>query len=351
MCPTVCRAATARGRLTLSTHPSGALAVIGAERAGVVRHLRRDQAFDPERRVGQRVVHHDIDAVGAGRRRAGIVEMDVVGRDRHLGGEVQRPVIAVHIDAVAVFAGLQPADRVDRRLPRGLDDVLAEPVEIGDAEFVHHLDEPPAALVVARRQRVDVAFDLQRLAHIGAHDAHQVFVKPPLAGQRHQRDRQALLVDLPPVRPHPEAADIDDMHGAGEQPDRLAAQKSRADDRQIVQMAAGQPRIVGDVVVALAHRGEREGVEKMLDRGGHRIDVARRAGHGLRQHVAVAVEHPGRQIAGLAHRGRKRGAHQRLRLLLDDRDQPRPHDLHMDLRQRCIRGGAASFGSGLHLPY
>ena len=215
----------------------------------------------------------------------------------------------------------------------------AEPVEIGDAELVHHLDKAPAALVVARGQRVDVALDLQRLADIGAHDAHQILVEPSLARQRHQRDREPLLVDLPPVRPHAEPADIDDMHRAGEQPDRLAAQKRRADDRQIVQMAAGQPGVVGDVMVALAHRGEREGVEEMPDGGGHRVDMARRAGHRLRQHVAVAVEHAGRQIARFAHRGRERGAHQRLRLLLDDRDQPRPHDLHMDLRQRFVRAG------------
>src|SRR3954452_15197606 len=104
----------------------------------------------------------------------------------------------------------------------------AEPVEIGDAELVHYLDKPPAALVVARGQRVDVAFDLQRLPDIGAHDAHQILVEPALARQWHQRDRKDLLVDLPSVRPHAEPADIDDMHRAGEQPDRLTAQKTRA---------------------------------------------------------------------------------------------------------------------------
>ena len=140
--------------------------------------------------------------------------------------------------------------------------MLAEPVEIGDAELLHHLDEAAAALVVARGERVDIALDLQRLAHIGADDAHQVFVHPAFAGQRHQRDREPLLEHLTAVRPHAEPADIDDMHGAGEEADRLAAQKGRADDGQIVQMAAGQPRVVGDVVVARLHRrraGRRRG--------------------------------------------------------------------------------------------
>ena len=45
MWPTVCRAATARGRLTLSRQPSGALAVIGASEpalfgtSGATRHF------------------------------------------------------------------------------------------------------------------------------------------------------------------------------------------------------------------------------------------------------------------------------------------------------------------------
>ncbi len=215
--------------------------------------------------------------------------------------------------------------------------MLAEPVEIGDAELLHHLDEPSAALVIAGGERIDVALDLQRFAHIGADHPQQVVVHPAFARQCHQRDREALLVDLPAVRPHAEAADIDDMDRAGEEADRLAAQKGRADHGQIVQMAAGQPRVVGDVMVARPHRLQRKGVEEMFDRRRHGIDVARRAGDRLRQHVAVAVEDPGREIPGLAHRRRKRGAHEGLRLLLDDRDQPAPHDLQVDLRECGIR--------------
>src|SRR5688572_32616540 len=49
------------------------------------------QALHAERRVGQRVVHHDVDAEGTGGRRTGVVGVDVVGRDRHLRGEGERP--------------------------------------------------------------------------------------------------------------------------------------------------------------------------------------------------------------------------------------------------------------------
>ncbi len=127
------------------------------------------------------------------------------------------------------------------------------------------------------------------------------------------------------------------MDGCGEKPDRLALVKGRADHGQVMQMAAGQPGIVGDVVVALLHGGQRIGGEEMLDRIGHRVDVAGRAGDRLGQHAALGVEDAGREIAGLAHRGRERRPHEGLRLLLDDGNEARPHDLHVDLREGGIR--------------
>ena len=242
----------------------------------------------------------------------------------------------------AICALRQGADAPERRLARCFDDGFSEPVEIGDLELVHHLDQPPAAFVVARRARVDVALDLQRLAHIGAHDAQQILVHAPLASERHDRNGQPLLEHLAAVRPHAEAADIDDMDRVGEQPDRLAAVKGRRDDGDVVQMPGGQPRIVGDVMVAGLHLGQRIDVEEMLHRIGHRVHVSRGAGDGLRQHAAVAVEHAGRKIAGLAHRGAERRAQHGLRLLLDDGDQTAPHDLAVNLSKRGV--GACDHG-------
>ena len=63
--------------------------------------------------------------------------------------------------------------------------------------------------------------------------------------------------------------------------------------------------------------------------------MTRRAGHGLRQHAALAVEHAGREVAALAHDRRERRAHQHLRLLLHHRDQAVPHDLQVD-EFRCV---------------
>ena len=71
--------------------------------------------------------------------------------------------------------------------------------------------------------------------------------------------------------------------------------------------------------------------DEVLDRLRHRVDVAGRAGDGLRQHAALAVEDAGREVARLAHDRREGRAQQRLRLLLHHGDQPVPHDLQVDV--------------------
>src|SRR3546814_7598696 len=91
-------------------------------------------------------------------------------------------------------------------------------------------------------------------------------VNPALLDQRHQRDEQAFVIDLPPVRGEAYAADVDEMAGAGEQRHRLALPEGRGDDRQVVQMAGALPRIVGDEGVALAHRRDGKAVDEVLYR-------------------------------------------------------------------------------------
>ncbi len=55
-----------------------------------------------------------------------------------------------------------------------------------------------------------------------------------------------------------------------------------------------------------------------------------RAGHRLGQHPPAPVEHAGRQVTRLAHRGGKSRPHQRLRLFLDHGQQAVPDDLGLD---------------------
>ena len=57
-------------------------------------------------------------------------------------------------------------------------------------------------------------------------------------------------------------------------------------------MPAGLPRIVGDVVVALPSSSQRIGVEEVLHRLRHGVDVAGRAGDRLGQHAASPSKTP-----------------------------------------------------------
>src|SRR5204863_6429446 len=88
-----------------------------------------------------------------------------------------------------------------------------------------------------------------------------------------------------------------------------------------------------------------------LDRLGHGIDMPRGAGHGLRQHSAVQVEHTSREVAALAHDRAEGRAQQNLCLFLDHGDQPVPHDLLIDqTRAAWLAHGYAAFRSMTMLP-
>ena len=221
----------------------------------------------------------------------------------------------------------------------------AQPVEIVDGEFVHHLDQAAAADLIAGRERVEIAHHLHRFAHVGGDDVDQRLIDGATLGEAHQRDEQAFLVVGARVGGHAAAADVDDVAGRGEQRDHLAAPEGRRDEGEVVQMARALPWVVGQEDVAFLHRLGREAVEEVIDRARHRVDVARRTGDRLGQHSALEVEHAGRQVAGFARGGREAGAHQRQRLFLDDRDQAVPHQLHADRRKRIVDAHDATFSS------
>ena len=130
--------------------------------------------------------------------------------------------------------------------------------------------------------------------------------------------------------PVPKSADIGQVAGAGEQRHRLAVAEAGRGDDEIVEMARPHPGIIGDEGIAFVHRLDREVVEKMLHRFGHRVDMAGRAGHRLGVHPPVEPEDAGGEVATLAHDRAERRVHQSLRLFFDDRDQAVPHDLQSD---------------------
>src|SRR5687767_364805 len=95
-------------------------------------------------------------------------------------------------------------------------------------------------------------------------------------------------------------------------------------------MARGLPRVVGDHDVVLLEGLGRDLAQEVVDGGRHRVYMARSTRHRLGDHSAAAVEESGREVAGLSHHARKRGAHQGAGLLLDDGDQAVPEYLQQD---------------------
>ena len=77
-----------------------------------------------------------------------------------------------------------------------------------------------------------------------------------------------------------------------------------------------------------------EDAHEMRAGDGQRIDVAGRAGVGLRHHAAAPVEQRAGQIAGLAHDRAEGDALQRLGALGDDADQVGPEDFEFDAVHR-----------------
>jgi len=119
-------------------------------------------------------------------------------------------------------AARQPGDGGDHAGTALFDDVRAELVQRVDAVLGHHVRQPLLADAIAADQRVDVALDLHRLAHVGADDAHHALVDYALAHQRQQRQEQPFVEDLASVGRLAEPADIDHVRRAREQCHQLA---------------------------------------------------------------------------------------------------------------------------------
>ena len=224
-----------------------------------------------------------------------------VVRNRQRCRQRDRRVVAVDHHAVAPGPLRQLRDLGEHRLARAVADVVAELVERVDAELGHHLDQALAADVVAAGERIGVALGVDRQARVGADHRHQRLVDDALVDQLQHRDVEPLHEHVGGVGPEADAADVHEMAGAGEQRDDLAVLEAGRGDDEVVEMAGAHPGIVGDVGVALLHRLEREMRDEVLDRFRHRVDVAGRAGHRLRQHPSLEVEHAGREVAAFAH--------------------------------------------------
>ncbi len=110
-------------------------------------------------------------------RRAGEIDVDAVGAHRQGGDEVKRLVVAVEPHGVAIDAGRHLAHRLAHRGVRTLQDVVAKRDRASRSSNSPIISQQaPAADIVAGGKRIEVADDLDRLAHIAAHDLDQRFV-------------------------------------------------------------------------------------------------------------------------------------------------------------------------------
>ncbi len=196
-----------------------------------------------------------------------------------------------------------------------------------NAELFHHLRQPVCAGFTAGYQRIDVALIAYRFARIGLDDVQQQRVDIARIHQFAGRDQQAFVIDIGPFRSHAEATEIYKMRGAGGVTDHAPVVKHRHQQKQVVQVPGGYPRIVGDVYVARLHLVPRKATQHGFDRFRHRVDVSGRACHGLGQHAALHVKYPGGDIPAFTHNRAESRTDQGLALLFDNGQKTVPHDL------------------------
>ena len=108
----------------------------------------------------------------------------------------------------------------------------------------------------------------------------------------------------------------------------------------VVEVAGAEPGIVGDDDVAGLQRFGRIALQHVAQRDRRAADERRHAEGALRDGVGLGVEHHAGEIVALVDDGRERGAHQRRDDLVDERDQPVPHDAEADGVEGLVAHGA-----------
>jgi hypothetical protein len=113
--------------------------------------------------------------------------------------------------------------------------------------------------------------------------------------------------------------------------------ENRGDHGEVIEVTGRLLRVVGNHHIARLQSLGRDLAQEMVDAGGHRVYVARRARHGLGDHAAPAVEYSGGEVACFPDHAREGGAHQGPRLLLDDGDKTIPEDFKHDRVESLLR--------------
>ena len=202
--------------------------------------------------------------------------------------------------------------------------------QIVEAVLVHEGQQLAAADLVAGDVGHHVAHHLLRHAHIGADDLDNQLVEPALLIELADREAQALVVDLHCRGAEARAADVGQMRDAERVGDDAALAEYRAHHGDVVEVAGALPGIVGDDDVAGLERLRRKALQHVAQRDGRAADEHRHAEGTLGDRVGLSVEHHASEVVALVDDGGERGPHQRRDDLIDQRDQPIPHDAETD---------------------
>src|SRR5215208_1889368 len=268
----------------------GCCDVNGLETAVVVRDLRADRALYPEGRVRRGVVEDDVDAPLALRRGARVVDVHLVAIDPDRDGQPDRLVESIRVRLVLV-------DTVRQRfygLPHGAlgagADLIRQRLDVLEVELLDHLDEPLASDVVAPRLGVQVADHLEGRPHVGTDDPEELLVGLAADEQAGHGHEESLLVDLARVSPEAATPDVEGVAAIAEVRDDIPVAEDRGDHGEVVEVARGLPRVIGDHGVALLEGFGGDLAQEVMNRGRHRVHVAWRARYSLGYHAAPAVE-------------------------------------------------------------
>ena len=241
-------------------------------------------------------------------------------------------------EPVAVLAVGQGGDPLPHRSLRAGDDLLGERLDVREPELVQEPCELPGADLVADDLGVEVAQYLFGRADVGGDHLVERLDRAPRVVELHHRDGEPFLEHRPRVRREAAPADVEGVARVGEERHDAAAPEDRRGDRDVVQLGGRLPGVVGDEDIPRLQRVDWEAREEVDHPGRHRVDVPRRAGDRLGDHAPLTVEHPRREVAGLADDGREGRAHERSGLLVDGGDQPAPEDVEGDLIHGRSRG-------------
>ncbi len=305
------------------------------ERIVVIWNIGCDRDLHAVARISRRIDDRAIDALRARPRSTVEVSKDMILAHIEAHGDIDRRAVAINPHRVGIGTLRQCGNPFDRRVIAALEDEFAERLQIVELELFHHIHQAAMADLVAGRQRIDVTNDLMALAHIIVQDVDEVLVDLATLGKLHDRNEDALFINLVRIRPKTAATDIDHVCRAGEISDKRAVAEARRNDGEVVQVAGPFPRIVGDIDITFEDVLRPDIADEVTDGFRHGVDMAGRTGDRLGDHQAAAIEDAGGQVARFTYAGRESRADEGDGLLFDDGDQPVPHDLHVNVG-KCI---------------